>query len=99
VALQDPEIGSTEHNIWIDNNCGDDELHFGMPGSSEHSDKEDENGDAIPTPSWRRLAATELERFDLGTRDIDKYGPRMVMMRMRMRRKKHRKAMVDQSRL
>jgi hypothetical protein len=34
VALQEPEIGRTDPNNWIDNNCTDDELHFGMPGGS-----------------------------------------------------------------
>jgi hypothetical protein len=29
VALEEPEIGSTDRNILIDNNCTDDELHFG----------------------------------------------------------------------
>jgi hypothetical protein len=32
VALEDPEIGSTDPNIPIDNNYMDDELHFGTPG-------------------------------------------------------------------
>jgi len=34
VALQEPEIGSTDPNIMIDNNCTDDEFHFGMPEGS-----------------------------------------------------------------
>jgi len=34
VALEEPEIGSTDPNIPIDNNCMDDELHFGMQGGS-----------------------------------------------------------------
>jgi hypothetical protein len=29
--------------------------------------------DAIPTASRRRRPATELERFDLGTSDVDRY--------------------------
>jgi len=32
VALEEPEIGSNDPNIPIDNNCTDDEMHFGMPG-------------------------------------------------------------------
>jgi len=32
VALQEPEIGSTDSNILIHNNCTDDKLHFWMPG-------------------------------------------------------------------
>jgi len=56
VALEEPEIGSTDPNIPIDNNCTDHERHFGMPGGS--GDYEDEGNerdvcDAIPTASWR----------------------------------------------
>ena len=76
VALEEPEIRSTEPNIPIDNNCMDDELHFGMPGGS--GDYEDEgdgsnNRDAIPTACRQRRPATELERFDLGTSDVDRF--------------------------
>jgi hypothetical protein len=76
VALEEPEIGSTDPNIPIDNNCTDDELHFGMPGGSrDFEDEVDESDDrdAIPTASQRRRPATELERFDLGTSDVDGY--------------------------
>jgi hypothetical protein len=34
VAREEPEIGSTDPNIPIDNKCTDDELHFGMPRGS-----------------------------------------------------------------
>jgi hypothetical protein len=76
VALEEPEIGSTDPNIPIDNNCTDDELHFGMPGGSgdfEDEGDESDDRDAIPTASRRRRPATELERFDLGTSDVDGY--------------------------
>jgi len=56
VALEEPEIGSTDPNISIDNNCTDDELHFGMPGGSgDYEDEGDESDDrnAIPTASRR----------------------------------------------
>jgi len=76
VALEEPEIGSTDPNIPIDNNCTDDELPFGMPGGSGDYDDDgaesDEHG-AICTASRRRRPATELERFDLGTSDVDRY--------------------------
>ena len=52
VALKEPEIGSTDPNILIDNNCTDDEFHFGMPGGSgDYEDEGDESNfcDAIPT--------------------------------------------------
>jgi len=76
VALEEPEIGSTDPNIPIDNNCTDDELHFGMPeGSWNYEDEGDERDvrDPIPTGSLRRRPVTELERFDLGTSDVDGY--------------------------
>jgi hypothetical protein len=56
VALEEPEIGSTDPNIPIDNNCTDDEQHFGMPGGSgdyEDNGDESDDRDAIPTASRR----------------------------------------------
>jgi hypothetical protein len=73
VALEEPEIGSTDTNILIDNNCTDDELQFGMPGGSGDFQDEGDESDAIPTARRRRQAATELERFDQGTSDVDGY--------------------------
>jgi hypothetical protein len=56
VALEEPEIGSTDPNIPMDNNCTDDELHFGMTRVSRHYEDEgdecDEHDD-IRTPSLR----------------------------------------------
>jgi len=76
VAFEEPEIRSTDPNILIDNNCADDELHFGMPGGSGHykdgGDESDVRG-AIHTASQWRRSVTELERFDLGTSDVDGY--------------------------
>jgi hypothetical protein len=71
VALEEPEIGSPDPNIPIDNNSTDDELHFGMPGGSGAFEDEGDESDAIPTASRQRRAATELEMFDLGTSDVD----------------------------
>ena len=76
VALEEPAIESTDRNIPKDNKCTDDELHFGMPGASgDYDDEGDESDmrDAILTPSQRRWPATELQRFDLGTGDVDGY--------------------------
>jgi len=73
VALEEPEIRSTDSNIPIDNNCTNDELHFGMPGGSGDFEDEGDESDAIPTASQRQRAATELERFDLGTSGVDGY--------------------------
>ena len=56
VAPEEPEIGSTDPNIPIDNNCTDDKLHFGMPGGSgdfEDEGDESDEPDAIPTASRR----------------------------------------------
>ena len=53
-ALEEPEIGTTDPNIPIKNNCLDDELHFWMPGGSgNYKDEDDEsNGrNAITTAS------------------------------------------------
>ena len=74
VALEEPEIGITDPNIPIDNNCTDFELHFVMPGGSgDCEDEGDESNvcDAIPTGSRRRSLMTERERFDLRTSDVD----------------------------
>jgi len=76
VALEEPEIGSTDPNSPIDYNCTDDELHFGMPGvSGDYEDEGDESDkhDPIRTTSRWRRTATELERFDLGTSDVYGY--------------------------
>jgi len=76
VALEEPEIGSTDPNIAIDNNCTDDELNFGMPGGSrDYEDGGDESDvrDAIPSASRQRRPMTELETFDLGFSDVDGY--------------------------
>jgi len=76
VPLEEPDIGTTDPNIPIDNNCTDDELHFGMPGGcGDYEDEGDECDvrNAIPTASRRQWPVTELERFDLGTSDVDGY--------------------------
>jgi len=76
VALEEPEIRSTDTNIPMDSISLDDEPHFGMPGCSgdqEDAGDESDERDAIPTASERRWAVTELDRFDLGTSDVDRY--------------------------
>jgi len=75
-VLEEPEIGSTDPNIPIDNDRTDDKVHFGIPGGSgDYADEGDEcdTRDAILTASRRQRPATELEMFDLGTRDVDGY--------------------------
>jgi hypothetical protein len=81
VAFEEPEIGSTDPSIPIHNNCMHDELHIGMPGDRGYSKDERHTRDernAIPTTSRRRWAATELERFDLGTHDVNGYDGEVV---------------------
>jgi hypothetical protein len=56
VALEEPEIRSTDPNIPIDNTCTDDELHFGKPGAGRDYDDEGDtrdDRDAILIASWR----------------------------------------------
>jgi hypothetical protein len=45
VAVEEPEIGSSDLNIPIGINCTDDELHFGMPGGCEDYDNEGDQFD------------------------------------------------------
>jgi len=52
VALEEPEIGSTDPDIPIDNNCTDDELHFWMPGARRDFEDEGDESNVIPTASW-----------------------------------------------
>jgi len=76
VALEEPEIGCTHLIILIDNHRTDDELPCWIPvGSGDYDDKGHETNehDAIPTATWGHPAATELERFHLGTSDVDGY--------------------------
>jgi hypothetical protein len=53
LAIEEPDIGSTDPDIPIDNNCTDDELHFGIPGGSGDFEDEGDESDAIPTASRR----------------------------------------------
>jgi len=76
LGLEEPEIGRTDPNMPIDNNCTDDELHFGMPGGCQdydHQGDEIDKSDAIPNPSWQQRAATELKSFHLATSYVDRY--------------------------
>jgi hypothetical protein len=73
VALEEPQIGSADPHFPISNNCTDDELHFGIPRGSGDFDDEGDKPDAIPTTRRPRRVATELERFDLGSSDVDSH--------------------------
>jgi hypothetical protein len=76
VALEEPEIRSTDPNMPINNNCTNEELHCGMPGGSgDYEDGGDESDKhyAICTPRRQRRPAAALERFDLVTSDVDGY--------------------------
>jgi len=98
VALEEPEIGITDPNSPIENNCKDDEPHIGIPGGCEDYDDEGDEideSDAIPTTSWRWWAANEIESSDLGTSMWTGMRPTLVAIRMWMRRKQHRKPIMD----
>jgi len=76
VALEQHNIGSTDRNIPIGNNCMNAALHVRLPrGSGDDQDESDETNkhDANLTPSWWRRAATELESFDLGANAVERY--------------------------
>jgi hypothetical protein len=49
VVLEKPEIGSTDPNILMDNNCTDDKLHFAMPGGIRDFEDKGDESNAIPT--------------------------------------------------
>jgi len=75
VALQEPEIRSTDLNIPIGNNLKDDELHFGKAGVTGDYNAEVDQSDernATRTARPQKQGATELEGFDLGTSDVDR---------------------------
>jgi hypothetical protein len=76
VALDEPEIWSTDHNIPKNNHCTDDDHHFGMPrGSGDEMDEGEENDvcDDIRTLSRWRQHVTGLQRFDLETSVVTSY--------------------------
>jgi hypothetical protein len=73
VTLEDPDIGSTEPNVRIDNNCPAYTLLFGMAGgSADYNDDGDESDDlgGFPTDSRRVWHVSELEGIDLGPSDV-----------------------------
>jgi hypothetical protein len=76
VALEEPEIGTADPNIPIDNNWSDDELQFRIPGGCKdyvYEGDEIDKSAAIPTASRRRRAATEYKIAELGTGNGDMY--------------------------
>jgi len=95
VALKEPEIGSTDPNIPIDNNCTDDELHFGMRGGCEDYDDEGDEINDFPPPAGDDRP--QLNSGGLTWEPVMWAGMRATMatMRMQLRRKKHRKPMMD----
>jgi len=55
VALEEPEIGSTDPKFLIDNSCTDDKLHCKMPvGIRNYNGEGDERDEceAFPTANW-----------------------------------------------
>jgi len=77
VALEEPEIRRTDPVIPIDNTWMDDKLHFRITaGRGDYGDEGDESDKRydIHTASQLWRAATDLERFDQATSDVDRYG-------------------------
>jgi hypothetical protein len=77
LVLEQPEIGSTDPIIPINNNCMDVKMPLEMPvgrGDYEEDGDQSDERDAIPTASQQQWPVTELQRFDLGTSDVDGYG-------------------------
>jgi len=76
VVLGEPEIRSTDPLILIEANCTNDELDFGMQGSSgdyeEEGDQRDER-DVNRDASRQRWPAIEHEGFDFRTSDVSGY--------------------------
>jgi hypothetical protein len=76
VTLKEPDIRSPDPNISIDNHSTNEELHFGMPRGSglyKRQGNQSDDRNASPTGNGLQWAATELERFDLVTRDVGGY--------------------------
>jgi hypothetical protein len=76
VALEEPEIGSTDPNIPIHNNCMVCELHFGMPrdcGDYEDEGDESDKCGAFRSANRRQRATTKLKTMNLETSDVDGY--------------------------
>jgi len=104
VALEAPEIGSTVPTIPIDNDCTDDEPHFGMPGGSGIA-KIKQMKATIAMPSPQPAGDVGQQRNSRGLTGELLMSPgiraKMAMMRMwmRMGRKNHHKSMMDQGRM
>jgi hypothetical protein len=63
VAVEQFEMGSTEPNIPMDNNCTDDQLNFGIPWCTldyDHHGDESNEPDTFPTTSRRPRPTTAL---------------------------------------
>jgi len=76
VMFEEPYIGSTDPIISRHDYYQDDKLKFRIPGGSrDYEDEyyECEMCEALPTTSHQRQPPTELERFHLGSSDIDGY--------------------------
>jgi len=101
VALEEPDIGSTDPNIPIDNNCMDDELHFGMPGAAGITKmKVMKVTIAMPFPPPAGNDGPRRNSTGLAWQPVMWTGMRVRMATMRMwmqmRRKKHSKSMMNQ---
>jgi hypothetical protein len=73
VTPEEPQIGSPNPIIPIDNYCLDDKLHFAIQGGSRDYKAEVDQNDIcnpIRFVSWGRRAGTELERLNMRTTTV-----------------------------
>jgi hypothetical protein len=73
VVLMVLAIRITAPNILIANNSTDDKPHFGMQSGSGNYENSGDESYAITPVSWQLWPTTELQRIDMGTRDVDGY--------------------------
>jgi hypothetical protein len=99
VALEETDIRSTDANIPIHNTCTDDELHFGMPGGRGDSKMKVTKAIPSPLPAGEDRPRLNSRRLTWEPAMLTGVSARMAPMPMRLRRKKHRKPMMDQRRI
>jgi len=102
VALDEPEIRSTDPNIPIDNNCTDDNLISGCQGAAEIANMKVMIVTCMmpsPRPAGDNGPWLTSRDFTWEPVMLTCMSASMATMGMRMRSKKHRKPMMDQRRL
>jgi hypothetical protein len=75
VALEEPEIRSTDWNILRDNKCMDDELHFRIPGvNGVYEDEGDERDDPNKVDADGDLEGEALQADDGSKKNVEDGG-------------------------